>query len=180
MQALARDPSFFAAQYQLVQAHDTFYTLAIDHTPQRLALAEKALEALSLLQPNAGETHLARANHYYSAYRDYDRALGTRGRSQHDAQFSADLRVDWFYGASPRCARRRSAQFATRGGIGSAEFLHPSAAGDQLRDCASLCREVATMERALSIRPDDAETKAARGLVFLEWKADTRPLHANH
>src|SRR6266536_690240 len=74
-EALARDPSFFAVQYQLVLAQDNLYTLAIDHTPQRLALAEKALEALSRLQPNAGETHLARANHYYSAYRDYDRAL---------------------------------------------------------------------------------------------------------
>ena len=44
--ALARDPSFFAAQYQLVLAQDNLYTLAIDRTPQRLALAEKALEAL--------------------------------------------------------------------------------------------------------------------------------------
>ena len=29
----------------------------------------------------------------------------------------------------------------------------------------------------MSIKPDDAETKAARGLAYLDWKADTRPLH---
>src|SRR5207248_10887352 len=35
----------------------------------------------------------------------------------------------------------------------------------------------AILDRALSIKPDDAETKAGRALVFLDWKADTGPLH---
>src|SRR5207237_548349 len=37
--------------------------------------------------------------------------------------------------------------------------------------------EIAILDRALSIKPDDAETKAGRALVFLDWKGDTRPLH---
>jgi len=37
--------------------------------------------------------------------------------------------------------------------------------------------EIATEDRALSIRPDDAETRAGRALTFMDWKADTRPLH---
>src|SRR4030095_5557390 len=37
--------------------------------------------------------------------------------------------------------------------------------------------EIATEDRALSINPDDAETKAARALAFLDWEADKRPLH---
>ncbi|HKR53911.1 MAG TPA: adenylate/guanylate cyclase domain-containing protein, partial [Chthoniobacterales bacterium] len=74
-QALSRDPSFFAAQVQLVYAHDTFYGISTDHTPERLALAEQALQAVSRLKPDSGETHLARANHLYRAYRDYDGAL---------------------------------------------------------------------------------------------------------
>src|SRR5207302_3395264 len=57
------------------QAHDTFYGISTDHTPERLALAEQALQAISRLKPDAGETHLARARHLYSAYRDYDGAL---------------------------------------------------------------------------------------------------------
>ena len=66
-QALARDPSFFAAQCQLVYAHDNLYALAIDHTPQRLALAEEGPRGRCRgCSPNAGETHLARANHLYS------------------------------------------------------------------------------------------------------------------
>jgi hypothetical protein len=38
-------------------------------------------------------------------------------------------------------------------------------------------QEIATEERALSIRPDDAETRAATCLASFDWKADTRPLH---
>ena len=37
-QALARDPSFFAAQCQLAYAHDTLYA-SHDHTPQRACLS---------------------------------------------------------------------------------------------------------------------------------------------
>jgi len=35
---------------------------------------------------------------------------------------------------------------------------------------------IATIDRALSIKPDDAETKAQRPLALLDWKADARPL----
>ena len=34
-----------------------------------------------------------------------------------------------------------------------------------------------TLERVLSIQPDDVETRANRAIVWLNWKADTRPLH---
>ncbi len=74
-QALARDPSFFAAQCQLAYAHDSLYASGLDHTPERLALAEAAVQAAFRLRPDAGEAHLARANHLYDAYRDYDGAL---------------------------------------------------------------------------------------------------------
>ena len=74
-QALARDPSFFLAQCQLAYAHDHLYFLGIDHTPGRLALAEAAVNAAVRLRPDAGEAHVARAEHLYRAYLDYDGAL---------------------------------------------------------------------------------------------------------
>src|SRR5438067_2585480 len=75
-QALARDPSFFQAQCQLALAHDQLYFLVgSDHTPARLAAAEAALQAAFRLRPDAGEAHLARAEHLYRAYLDYDGAL---------------------------------------------------------------------------------------------------------
>jgi tetratricopeptide (TPR) repeat protein len=36
---------------------------------------------------------------------------------------------------------------------------------------------IAALDRVLSIVPDNAETRAARGLWYVCWKADTRPLH---
>src|SRR5262249_1543387 len=64
-QAVARDPMFFAAYCQLSSAHDLFYSIGFDHTPARLALAEAAVEAAARLRPDAGETHLARAQNLY-------------------------------------------------------------------------------------------------------------------
>src|SRR4030095_746918 len=74
-QAVARDPAFFEAYYQLVYAQGWAYSVLGDHTPARLALAEAALQALTRLRPDAGETHLARANYLYYCLRDYNRAL---------------------------------------------------------------------------------------------------------
>src|SRR5712692_2197724 len=74
-QAVARDPSFFDAYCQLAWAHDGLYMLGWDHTSARLALADAAVEAASRLRPDAGETHLARAQNLYQGYLDYGGAL---------------------------------------------------------------------------------------------------------
>src|ERR1700720_3181856 len=74
-QALQRDPSFFVAQCDLARAHDQLYALGLDHTPARLATAEAAVDAAIRLRPEAGESHLVRAQHLYYGYRDYDGAL---------------------------------------------------------------------------------------------------------
>src|SRR5205814_499256 len=74
-QALARDPSYFEAYCQLAGIHDLLYILAHDHSPRRLALAEAAVNAALRLRPDAAETHLARAVHFYSGYLNYDAAL---------------------------------------------------------------------------------------------------------
>src|SRR6184192_3165493 len=177
-QALARDPSFFAAQCQLAYAHDTLYALGTDHTPARLALADKALRAASQLRPDAGETHLARANHLYLAYRDYDGALaklevvrGTMPNSPRVFELTGFI------------ARRRGAHEEGLRNLERAVALDPRNfyTLQQLAISYELLRrfadEIAILDRALSIKPDDAETKAGRALVFLDWKGHTRPLH---
>src|SRR4030095_7264218 len=60
-QAGALDPSFLEPYCLLAFAHDAVYWVGFDHTPARLAQAESAVQAASNLRPNAGETHLARA-----------------------------------------------------------------------------------------------------------------------
>src|SRR5262249_42920163 len=73
--AVARDPSYYAAFGALVNAHDALYTLHSDHTPERLAASEAALQQLIKLHPDAAETHQERGSHLYGAYRDYKGAL---------------------------------------------------------------------------------------------------------
>jgi TolB-like protein/class 3 adenylate cyclase/Flp pilus assembly protein TadD len=73
-QAVKRDPSFVLAYYQLAHADDQLYVRAIDHTAERLKLAEAAIESLCRLQPDSGEAHLALAKHFYWGYLDYDKA----------------------------------------------------------------------------------------------------------
>jgi TolB-like protein/class 3 adenylate cyclase/Tfp pilus assembly protein PilF len=177
-QALVRDPSFFAAQYQLAYAHDTLYAQGFDHTPARVALAEKALRAASQLRPDAGETHLARAYHLYFAYRDYDGALAeleiVRSRMPNSPQI---------FELTGYIARRRGAREEGVRNLQRAVELDPrnfftlqqlSISYHALR---RYDQEIATLDRGLSIKPDDAEIKAGRALAFLDWKADTRPLH---
>ena len=176
-QALVRDPSFFAAQCQLAYAHDTFYA-GFDHTSQRLALAEAAVAAAFRLRPDAGEAHLARAQHLYSGYRDYDGAL-----AELDIVRSTMPNAPQIFELTGYIARRRGAHDEGLRNLLRAVQLDPRNffTLQQLALSYQLLRryaeDIAMLDRGLSIRPDDPETKAGRGLAFLDWKADTRPLH---
>src|SRR5207248_1497487 len=68
---------------ELPAAHDYLYFFGLDHTPSRLALADAALKAVVRLRPDAGETHLARANFFYRCYLDYDHARRELALAQH-------------------------------------------------------------------------------------------------
>jgi TolB-like protein/Tfp pilus assembly protein PilF len=72
-EAVKKDPNFLLAWCLLASAHDFLY-FDFDQTPQRLALAEASVKRAESLQPDASETHLAKGIHYYTGYRDYNRA----------------------------------------------------------------------------------------------------------
>src|SRR5204862_6317910 len=73
-QALKRDPSFALGYYQLPTPHDHLYVRALDHTSQRLNLADAAIHSLRRLRPDSGEAHLALAKHLYWGHLHYDNA----------------------------------------------------------------------------------------------------------
>ena len=176
-QALARDPSFLVAQCQLAYAHDNFYFLGVDHTAARLALADAAVAAAFRLAPDAGESHLARAEHLYRGYRDYDGALAeleiARRTLPNDARI---FRINRLHRAPPRADGGRLAQSPEGGGTGSAELVYPPEIALSYLSMRRYADEAAVLDRALAIKPDDPETKVVRALVPLDWKADTRPL----
>ncbi|MGH9880534.1 MAG: protein kinase domain-containing protein, partial [Pyrinomonadaceae bacterium] len=177
-QAVARDPSFLEAYYQLVYAHGWAYSLTDEHTPARLALAEAALQAATRLRPDAGETHLARAIYLYSCLRDYNGALAELEVARHS--LPNDPRI---FELSGYILRRRGQQEEGARNLERAVKLDPRNPStlQQLALSYQYLRrypeEVALLERALTIVPNDVATKTARAQVDLYWKAETRPLH---
>jgi tetratricopeptide (TPR) repeat protein len=179
-QAIARDPTFFQAYCQLAYVHDELYHLRVDHTPTRLALAEAAVEAAFRLRPDAGEAHLARAEHLYRGYLDYNGAL----RELEIARQSLpnDARLFELKGYIERRRPDGNQEEAVRNleraiDLDPRNFLVLQQTALSYSFLGRYADEAAVLDRMLTIRPDDAETKVTRAFVDMYWKADTRPLH---
>jgi TolB-like protein/class 3 adenylate cyclase/Tfp pilus assembly protein PilF len=178
-EAVARDPSFFLAYYQLAHAHDVIYHLGLDHTPARLALADAAIQSLRRLRPDSGETHLALAKHLYLGYRDYDRAREELAIAQ---QTLANNSLVFVFAAF--IDRRQGRLEDSTRSFERASQLDPRDVFilQQLSENYEILRryadEVAVLDRALSIAPNDATLRTQRAKVALSSHADTKPLHA--
>ena len=177
-QALARDPSFLLAQCQLAHAHDNLYFLGIDHTPGRLAQAEAAVQAAFRLGPDAGEAHLARAEHLYRGYLDYEGALAELEIAKRTLPNDPLIFEQKGY-----IYRRQGKQEEGLRNLERAVELDPRNFFTLQQIALSYLNlrryrdMIAVLDRALAIKPDDVETRIVRAVVDLEWKADTRPLH---
>jgi serine/threonine-protein kinase len=175
-QAVARDPSFFNAYCELAQVHDGLYVLGYDHTSARLALADAAVEVASRLRPNAGETHLARAQNLYQGYLDYTGALSELELAHH--VLPNDPRVFLWKGLIERRQGRweestRNLERAIERDPQNFFLLDQTAQSYQaLRQYA---KEKATYQGILALEPSDPVTKVTNALIELNSKADTRP-----
>ena len=172
-QAVAHDPSFFQAYCQLAQAHDRIYSRGYDRTPERLALAEAALQAAFHVRPDAGEMHLARAQDLYEGHSDYDGAL-------HELEIAReslpnDARVFQWMGYVQRRQGHwkestRNLERAVELNPRDIETLHQTALSyDFFRRYPE---EASLLDRARAIEPARLETKVARAFLDLDWKAD--------
>jgi serine/threonine-protein kinase len=176
-QAVVRDPSFFDAYCRLAFVHDDLYWFGLDHTSARLALAEAAIQSASRLRPDAGETHLARAQNLYWAYGDYDDALAELEVARQT--LPNDVRIFDLAGAIQR--RQGRWEESTRNFERAVE-LNP-------RDIEALvlgvawnywsCRRYAEakpwLARAFAFEPNNSFAKVCLAYVDFEWKADTQP-----
>lgn len=176
-QALARDPKFYLAWCTLASAHDYIYFFGFDHTPPRLALAQAALDTAIRLRPDAGETHLAKANFLYRCYLDYEKArvelaLTERALPNNSEAFELTGYIDRRQGLWPESAR--SLQRALKLDPRNSFLLQQiSASYQEFRQFGAMA---AALDRALAIAPRDLDARVSRALVELEWRADTRPL----
>jgi len=177
-QAVVRDPLFFDAYCQLAYIHDWLYWDGLDHISARLALAEAAIQSATILRPDAGETHLARAQNLYWGYLDYNGALAELETARQT--LPNDFRVPRLMGHIQR--RQGLWQESTRNLERSAE-LNPRKIETRvgiamnytfLRRYAELKSALA---RTLAVFPNDLDTAYWPAYVEFQAKADTRPLH---
>jgi TolB-like protein/Tfp pilus assembly protein PilF len=74
-EAIKRDPNFVSAYCYVARANDLLYFFDLDPTPERISLAENAVNTALKLRPDSAEAHFARADFLFRCLRDYDRAL---------------------------------------------------------------------------------------------------------
>ena len=177
-QVVARDPSFLEAYCLLAFAHDGVYFVGFDHTPARLAQAESAVQAASRLQPNAGETHLARAQNLYWGYLDYDGALAelevaAQSLPNHPRVVELKGYIKRRQGRWDESIRdlKRAIELDPQ------NFLTLQQTAQTYQGLRRYVDGKTLLARILAFEPNDAVTKVQHAFAELDSKADTRPLH---
>jgi TolB-like protein len=177
-QAIARDPDFFLAYCQLAAAHNYIYFFGFDHTPARLALADGALKALFRLRPEAGETHLARADFFYRCYLDYEKAraelaIAQRALPNNSEIFELTGYIDRRQGLWNESARSLQRALA----LDPRNFFILQQIALSYQQFRQFRAMAAALDRALALAPRDLDTQVTRASVDLDWRANPRPLH---
>jgi TolB-like protein/predicted Zn-dependent protease len=177
-QAVARDPDFFDAYCQLEGAHDRIYFGGFDHTESRLKLSETVIQSILRLRPESGETHLALAQHYYYANRDYDRARQELVLAR--LTLPNESRIPLLAGYIDR---RQGRWEKALDEINQALALNPRdfSVLQQIAltyEALGRYREMAaTLDRGLALSPKDIPSRVLRALVDVEQHAEVTPFH---
>jgi eukaryotic-like serine/threonine-protein kinase len=177
-QAVARDPDFFDAYCQLEGAHDRIYFGGFDHTESRVKLSETVIQSILRLRPESGETHLALAQHYYYANRDYDRARQELVLAR--LTLPNESRIPLLAGYIDRRQGRWERALEQ---INQALALNPrdfSVLQQIALTYEALGRYgemAATLDRMLALSPKDIPSRVIRALADVEQHADVTPFH---
>jgi TolB-like protein/Flp pilus assembly protein TadD len=178
-QAVARDPSFFAAYCQLAGAHDRIYFLGFDHTEARLKLAETAIQSIRSLHPDSGEAHLALAQHLYWAYRDYERARQELAAARRTLPNESRIvlmtaYIDRRQGRWEKCLEemKQALELDPRNFSILQQISYTYEALHRYKEMAD------TLDRVLAMAPKDIPSRVRRAWVDLQWRANPKPLHA--
>jgi serine/threonine-protein kinase len=176
-EAVARDPSFVLAYYQLAHAHDQMYLLEFDHTQGRLDLANAAIQSVERLRPDSGEAHLALAKHLYWGYRDYDRArqalaAAKRALPNDPLPFLLTGYIDRRQGRWDKATHNmeRAVELDPQNSFTLQQIALTYIALRRYADAA------ATLDRAVALAPKDVSVRVQRAGLDADWRADTKPL----
>jgi TolB-like protein/Tfp pilus assembly protein PilF len=178
-QAVARDPAFLLAHCQLAYAHDVIYFQDYDRTETRLELAEASVRAAVRLQPDAGETHLAQAIHFYWGYRNFSKGREELAKAQRVLPNNAQIFK--FLGLTDRRQGRWDEAIRNLEHAVDLDPRNQDTLGD-LEDTYFKLRRyeeaTAVAYRALALQPLGALLRAFPAQIEVEADANTAPLRA--
>jgi serine/threonine-protein kinase len=147
-----------------------------------VALAEAAIQAAARLRPDAGETHLARAQNLYWGYRNYDGALAEVELAR--PTLPNDFRIYRLMGPIQR--RQGHWEESTRN-LERALELNPrdfetvetgiTLNNMFLRRYVDYADKKSVLARTFAVFQDDSVRRLFQAEMELWVKADTRPLH---
>lgn len=178
-EATTRDPQFFLAWCELSRAHMRLYWFDLDHTPERRARAESALQRARSLRPDDGEVHLASGLIRYWGYRDYPAAIA-------ELQAAARLLPN-----DPRACSwlgwvlRRQGQWAEcipyferavaldpRNAVGWTALADVEGARSRYAEATR------AIDQALTLDPGNLDYLESKAWLAFDERADLAPLHA--
>jgi TolB-like protein/Flp pilus assembly protein TadD len=176
--AVARDPAFASAFCLLAKAHGRIYSFDIDHSPQRRALADKAVRTAEGLNPGGGETHLARARFLFDCDLNYEGAESELRAAESSLSNNAELFLLRGY-----IERRKGHWDESLRNMEKAIKVDPRnfSLWQEIALNYHLLRRypemTAAVERAVAIVPEDGLTRAFRAVIDLYCCANPRPVH---
>jgi serine/threonine protein kinase/Flp pilus assembly protein TadD len=177
-QAVARDPGFFDAYCQLAGAHDRIYFLAFDHTDARLKLAQTAIQSVQRLRPESGDTHLALAQHYYYAHRDYGRARQELVLARLTLPNESRIPLLAAYIDRREGRWEKSLEEMTQAlELSPRDFSVLQQIALTYEALGRYKEMAATLDRVLAISPKDIPSQVRRALVDLEGRGDPKAFH---
>lgn len=175
--ATALDPNFLLAYCRASQAHVVLYWLEIDHTSQRLALADAAIQKAELIQPDSDDVHFARGLYLFQGLRDYDNARRELRLAQRSLPNEANI-----FSLSGSIDRRQGRWNPSTTELQRAVELDPSNLFhlQQLAASYHVLRryddEKKRYDRAVIIAPSDKSIPVSRARIALDADGDSGPL----
>ena len=178
-EAVKRDPSFFDAYCQLAYAHEQLYAI------RGLITLPPGLRWLKLrCKPRHGCGRML-PKRIWRAHNISTTGCATmpapspnwrlRGERYPMIRVSSNSPATFCGGAASR--RKVCRICSARWSWTRATFILCNRSRSVTNILGRYAEAIAALDRALAIVPDNVETRASRGLFYLFWKADTRPLH---
>ena len=135
----------------------------------------------SSLRPDAGEAHLATRQNLYRGYLDYNGALAELEVARQTLpNIARVLRADRLHCPSSAASRRKDyGIWSARWDLDPRNFFTLQQIALSLSQSARYADEVAVLDRALAIEPDDAETRSDRALGLLRLESGHSPFASN-